>query len=223
MKHETYRELVGKVVWISRASRPDITYTVHMLARKVAAPRYVDLLNLRELVRYLYSTKDFGITLGGKWKINGYCDANFITHEDPESKSVSGYTFLIGGPISWSTKRQTIVALSTAEAEYLSLNHAGREAVWLSRLANSLAKDGSINIQCDNQAAIQLAENPVFHARTKHITLQAHWIRSAITDMYFTVSYVQTSNQLADIFTKILKPNHHKSMCQRLNITKCDE
>ena len=124
-------------------------------------------------------------------------------------RSTSGYVFSFGSaPISWSSKRQATVALSTCEAEYIGQTQAAKEAIWLKSLMASLTNDDqlfrSVVILGDNQGAIALAKNPQFHAIIKHIDIQNHLVREAVADGKISLAYVPTANQVADGLTKPL-------------------
>jgi hypothetical protein len=160
-----YSSMVGKAVWLSRATRPDIAHAVHLLSRHLAAPRRVDYLNLQKLLRYLKGTKDYVITLGGNHELQAFCDANYITPEDEQCKSISGYMFTIYGPVSWSVKLQSLIAQSSTESEHLAANLAGREARWITMLAESLGQIVKMTIRCDNQSTLKMIKNPTYHAR----------------------------------------------------------
>eukprot|EP00253_Pinus_taeda_P033307 PITA_33307 len=101
-----------------------------------------------------------------------------------QRRSISGYVFnLFGGAVSWMSKKQSVVALSTTEAEYMAATHASKEAVWLQRLCSSMGLvQGAIRIDCDSQSAIFLAKNPAYHSKTKHIDVQYHFVRDMIED-----------------------------------------
>jgi len=223
---ELYRTAVGKLVWISRSSRPDICYYISILARTLVNPMRNDYDNLKRLMRYLKGTIDWGITIGGTINLTGFSDANFITLDDPESRSISGYVFLMGGPISWCCQRQSIVAQSTCESEYVALNAAGKEAVWLCELMRSIGINVDLDIAtsepmivaCDDQSAIRLVQNPAFHPRSKHIDVKYHWVRQAVKENKLNVKFVPTGEQLADIFTKVLPARLHLAMCNKLRI-----
>ncbi|THG96722.1 hypothetical protein EW145_g7731, partial [Phellinidium pouzarii] len=135
--------------------------------------------------------------------------------------AISGYVFkLFGSAISWSSKRQTLVVLSTTEAEYVALTHAAREAIWLRALLSQVfkLKHLPVEIHCDNQSAIALSAENHFHARTKHIDIQYHFIRQCVADGKILVPYVPTDDQEADIFTKALPPIKVKRFTDRLGL-----
>ena len=122
--------------------------------------------------------------------------------------------------ISWKSKKQGTVALSSAEAEYRSLRRLVAELAWLSRLLHELTITDltPIPIKCDNQAAIYLAKNPVFHERTKHIELDCHFVREKLLDGLISLSHVSTNLQLADIFTKPLSGPSHADQLSKLAV-----
>jgi len=209
---------IGKLVWLSRASRPDIAYTVHLLSKELKEPRRVDYLNVQKLLRYLKATRDYQITLGANAKLTGYCDANYITKNQTQCKSISAYMFVINGPVSWSVKLQTLIAQSSTEAEYLAANYAGREARWLQNLIESLGIITDITIYCDNQSTLKLIRNPSFHSRSKHFEVKCHWIRWAVDKRFFKFEYISTHEQRADVLTKVLPGGTHKRMCRLLQL-----
>ncbi|KAJ2929177.1 hypothetical protein H1R20_g7914, partial [Candolleomyces eurysporus] len=143
------------------------------------------------VLQYIKVTREFRLTLGGKdFILSGYSDANWGT--ELHQHSISGFTFLTGtGIISWSSKKQPVITLSSTESEYVALTHAAKEAKWLWTLAHEILpvvglgshvdKFNPTVLYCDNQGAIKLSTNPVFHARTKHIDIHFHFICQTIT------------------------------------------
>jgi hypothetical protein len=143
----------------------------------------------------------------------GYSDADYAANPD-DRKSISGYAFMLGGATyAWSSKKQTTVATSSTEAEYTALAHATRFAVWSRYLLDEIgyAQGDPTVIHEDNQAALALARDPQFHARSKHFDVQNHFIREKIENATIDPVYCTTEDQLADIFTKPLaRPKHDK-------------
>ena len=137
--------------------------------------------------------------------VEGFCDADWASNK--HRHSISGYSFHFGcGAVSWSSKKQHIIALSSTEAEYIAQTHAAKEALWLRSFVEEVrgGSQSPITINCDNQGAIALAKDNKFHSRTKHIDLRFHFIREAVQDEKITVSYVPTEENPSDIFTKAL-------------------
>lgn len=149
-----------------------------------------------------------------------YADADWAGDKN-NRRSTSGYVFtLFGGAVSWRTKKQPVVSLSTTEAEYKSTVEAGQELSWLEVICTDLQYPLSrpVTLFNDNQGAIALANNPVFQARSKHIETQYHWILEKVLDGVFKLVYVATGEMLADIFTKALPRVLHERCCRSLGL-----
>ena len=161
-----------------------------------------------------------GITYGGgDMSVQGYSDSDWAGDRE-DRKSTSGYIFMLNnGPISWCSKRQKTVALSSTEAEYMALTLAAKETIWIrlwmtelgliktddtSPTVKVLKRECAIALKGDNQSAIALVNNPVLHSRTKHIDIQSHFIRNEVIDGRINLSYIPTENILADGLTKPL-------------------
>ena len=134
------------------------------------------------------------------------------------------FFFLEDLSISWSSKRQTCVALSTTEAEFIAATEATKEAVWFQRLLTELGRpQRTTQLRCDNQGAIALVNNPVFHQRTKHMDIRFFFIREAQEEGKIDINYINTDEQLADIFTKALASPRFSKLCNLLNIVEIPE
>jgi len=162
-------------------------------------PRVPHFQALLRVLRYLKSTPDLGILLNNSSDVSltAYCDSDWAACVHTR-RSVSGYVVFFGHSlISWKSKKQGTVALSSAEAEYRSLRRLVAELAWLSRLLNEfiVADITPIPIKCDNQAAIYIAKNPVFHERTKHIELDCHFVREKLLDGLISLGHVSTKHQ----------------------------
>ncbi|RWS08469.1 RxLR effector candidate protein-like protein, partial [Leptotrombidium deliense] len=162
----------------------------------------------KRVLRYLKGTTNYGIKYSAEangYCLYGFCDADYAGDLDSR-RSTSGYVFIMsGGAISWMSRVQRIVALSTTEAEYIALAEAAKEAFWLRQLLVDLSlKQAATRILCDNQGAIKLVGNPEFHQRTKHIDVRHNFIRDAQSDGKITVQYVDTKKQAAGFLTKLL-------------------
>ncbi|KAE8704559.1 tir-nbs resistance protein [Hibiscus syriacus] len=143
---------------------------------------------------------------GGNCKLVGYCDADYAGDHDTR-RSTTGYMFTLGsGTISWCSKRQPTVSLSTTEVEYRAAAMAAQESTWMIQLMNYLHQpvDYVVLLYCDNQSTIQLAENPVFHARTKHVEVHYHFVREKVLQEEIEMRQVKRDEQIADLFTKSL-------------------
>jgi len=164
----------------------------------------------KRVLRFLQATRDHGIKFHGgtdtKPELVGYCDADWGSDKDTR-RSTTGYLFMLsGGSISWSSKLQPTVALSSTEAEYMAVSSAAQEAIFLRRLLDDLGfpQSGPTTIFEDNQGCIYLSENSGLQQRTKHIDLRYYFIRERIENGEVKLVYIRTDKQLADLLTKPL-------------------
>jgi hypothetical protein len=156
------------------------------------------------VLRYLRGTSDYCITYNnGRELVCGYVDSDFAGDLD-KRRSISGYVFtLAGGSVSWMSKLQNIVSLSTTEAEYVVASHACKEAVWLKGLFGEFGRmHDKVKLLCDSQSAILLAKNPAYHNKTKHIPIKYHFLRQVIDEGRVSLEKVHTKENCADMFTK---------------------
>ncbi|CAL1391452.1 unnamed protein product [Linum trigynum] len=221
-----YRQLVGSLIYLT-LTRPDISYAVGLVSRFMESPKKPHLEAAKRILRYVKGTVNHGIFYkrGGTGELVGYCDADYAGDLDTR-KSTTGYVFSIGsGPVSWCSKKQSTVALSTTEAEYKASAMAAQECVWLVQLLQNLGQqvNYSVPIYCDNQSAMRLVENSVFHARTKHVEVQYHFIREKVLQGFVSMKYVNTEDQVADIFTKGLSGPRLQDLTRRLGVTEKDQ
>ncbi|MCO5600619.1 hypothetical protein L7F22_054734 [Adiantum nelumboides] len=146
----------------------------------------------------------------------GYTDSNYAGDLD-NRRSTSGYVFaMAGGEVSWSSRLQTCVTQSTTEAEYVAASEACKEAIWLGRLVIDLGiKEETPMLHCDSQSAIQLARNPVYHSKTKHVDVNYHFIREMVEDKQVQLVKVHTTNNPTDLLTKGL-PGESFAHCRKL-------
>ena len=201
-----YQSAVGSLMYISVNTRPDITYAVSNLARFSSKPTKAHWTALKRVFRYLKGTMDSGILYSKKDSNDcvGFSDADWAGDVN-DRKSTSGYVFQInGGAVTWRSKKQGCVALSTAEAEYVALSSAAQEAVWLRQLMSELGSPPTTPTKVfeDNQSAIAMSKNPQFHGRAKHIGIKHHFIREQVGSKIIKLEYCPTEQMVADIFTK---------------------
>ena len=157
----------------------------------------------------------------GNTTVVGYCDADWAGDRE-DRKSTTGYCTLIGGNlVTWKTKKQKVVSCSSAEAEYRAMRRLTTECIWLKQLLGDLGVvfESPITIHCDNQAAIHIASNSVFHERTKHIEVDCHKVREAIEMGTILPCYTRSEDQLADVFTKAITSKVGDSIYPRLGLT----
>ena len=203
-----YQRMVGSLIYLT-LTRLDIAYSVGVVSRYMSNPKKSHLDAVRRIIRYIKGTVNLGILYKKikDFQMEGYCDADYATDYDTR-RSTTGYSFSLGsGVISWCSKRQPTVALSSTEAEYRSATMAAQESTWLKQLMKDLRQptEYQVRIFCDNLSSIRLAENPVFHARTKHIEVHYHYIREKVLEGEIEMVPIKTEEQNADIFTKGLQ------------------
>jgi hypothetical protein len=206
MKKTPYREAIGSLMYVAVATRPNIAFAVSALSQFLSNPGRAHWEAVKRIFKYLSGTKTLELTYGGeRHGLEGYTDADGATQE--HRHAMSGYAFLIdGGAVSWSSRKQELVTLSTAEAEYVAATHAAKEAIWLCKLIGELFPSliTPTPLHCDNQAALKLATDDNYHARTKHIDIRYHFIRHVVATSALKLSYCPTEDMVADIFTKAL-------------------
>ena len=220
-----YAQLIGSLMYLALATRPDISYAVNRLAQFTSNPKAIHWTAVKRVFRYLKFTKDYKLTYGGEEADIKNTDINFFSDADwgngSDRKSISGYvTIIAGGAVAWSSKKQQSVALSTAEAEYIATTHAAKQVLWHRSLYSELnfLLPTTSTIFTDNQAAISISHHPEFHARTKHIDIAYHFLRDLISTGTINTVYVNTHENLADIFTKGLTQIVHQDLTHRIGV-----
>lgn len=200
-----YREAIGSLLFLCSVSRPDISFAVNVLSRYVNNPGQQHINAIKRVIRYLIGSKDYFIKYGESSDLIGYSDSDFAGDIDSR-KSTTGYIFQMnGGPITWCSQKQKTTALSTTEAEFVAACESAKEIVWLKQLLSELGENYNCVTLCvDNQSAIKLINNPVYHKRTKHIDVKYNFVREKVELGMIKVQYVSSNNQLADILTKAL-------------------
>ena len=204
---ELYQSVVGCLLYLSTRTRPDIAFAVGSVARHSAKPSKNHWTAVKRILRYLKGTSNFGLLYGHGQKTDlvGYCDADWAGDVDTRH-STSGYIFQIGGgAVSWRSKKQTCVALSTAESEYIALASALQEAVWMRLLMSNLNGEEVNSLEPtvvfeDNTSAISISKNQQFHGRTKHIDIKYHYVREQVAAKTILLEYCKSEDMLADIF-----------------------
>ena len=212
-----YGSLIGSLMYLAVATQPDIAYSIQRLSSFTANPGMKHWIAAKRVLRYLSGTHNLGIKYQGSSKpgirFTGWTDADFAS--DPNDRiSISSYVFKLGnGAITWSSKKQNAVSLSSTEAEYTAMAHAAHEAIWLRNLFEELnfPQHKLTILFGDNQSALAIARDPQYHARSKHFDIKSHYIRNKIREQVIKDIYCPTENMIADIFTKPLhKPKHWK-------------
>ena len=202
-----YRKVVGSLIYAT-LTRPNMCHDVGVLSQFMQVPRKPHMDAVRRVLQYAKGTLNYGLfyAYGSDVEVCGYTDADW-TGSTYDRRSTSGYVFSLGsGAVSWSSKKQPTVALSSTEAEYRGRAMAACEIAWLRKLLQSLGckVEKPVTLYCDNMSSIQLANNPVFHARTKHIEVHYHYVQEKVLAHEIDLVYVSTHEQVADIFTQSL-------------------
>lgn len=209
---QEYQSLVGTLMYLAISTRPDILHSVSKMAQRNFDPHLEHMAKLKHILRYLAGTIDLKLIYKpGDGNLEGFVDADWGGNS-LDRKSYTGFTFFFGGcPISWESRKQTSVALSSTEAEYMAASDAAKEAIYLKRILKEVNnwKGGSVKLNIVNQGAQKLAENPVYHKRSKHIDIKFHHIRELVQNQEVKLMYCPTANMIADILTKNLPKVKH--------------
>ncbi|CAL5368349.1 unnamed protein product [Camellia sinensis] len=203
-----YKQIVGSLMYLT-TTRPNIMHAVSLISRYMENPTQLHLLPAKRIFRYLVGTINFGILYRkeGNFGLLGFTDSDYAGDPD-DRRSTSGYVFMMGsGAVSWSSKKQQIVTLSTTEAEFVAAASCACQAIWLRRLLEELHyhQQGPTPVYCDSSSAIKLSKNPVLHGRSKHIDVRYHFLRDLTKDETIDLIYCRSEDQVADILTKPLK------------------
>jgi hypothetical protein len=223
MDGKPYQALIGSLLYAARGTRPDISFAVQHLSQFSSNPSIAHWTAAKRILRYLKKTINYAITYGDNSNItiSAFSDADWGANLI-DRRSISGYMFsLAGGPIAWSSKKQTTVALSSMEAEYMALAHASQQAIWIHTLLSEMGHNITepITIWVDNQAAIAHAITEMTMQRTKHIDIKYHFIRDAIAQELIIPDYIDTKDNLADFLTKALPAPRHMDLCKRIGLS----
>lgn len=221
-----YKQIVGSLMYLT-ATRPDMMFVVSLISRYMARPTELHMQAAKRALRYLKGTVNLGIFYkkGGTEELLAFTDSDYAGDAE-DSKSTSGYVFLLSnGAISWSSRKQSIVTLSTTEAEFVAAAGCACQTVWMRGILEELGhlQQGSTTIMCDNSSTIKLSKNPVFHGRSKHIRVRFHFLRDLTKDGTVELMHCGTQDQLADILTKPLKLDAFVKLREQLGMCSISE
>jgi ATP-binding cassette subfamily B (MDR/TAP) protein 1 len=201
-----YSSAVGSLMYAMVCTRPDIAHAVGVVSRFLSNPGKEHWEAVKWILRYLKGTSKMCLCYGGaKPVMEGYTDSD-MAGDLVGRKSTSGFLFTFaGGSISWQSKLQKCVALSTTEAEYIAAAEAGKEMLWVKRFLQELGvNQEEYLVHCDSQSALDLSKNSMYHSRTKHIDIRYHWIREVMEQQLLKLVKIHTSENPADMLTKVV-------------------
>ncbi|PKU70208.1 Retrovirus-related Pol polyprotein from transposon TNT 1-94 [Dendrobium catenatum] len=215
-----YRQITGSLQYLT-ITRPDIAYTTNIICQHMHSPTEQDFNSLKRLLRYIKGTYHCGIPITrGNLLLTSYSDSDWAS-DTQDRKSITGFCTYLGTTlVSWCVKKQVTIAKSSTEAEYRSLASATSDLIWLRRLIAEFdaALDKPTTLWCDNTSTLALANNPVFHARTKHIEIDYHFIRERILSKEIDVQHINSTDQPADILTKPLSLSRFTMLRNKLTV-----
>jgi hypothetical protein len=214
-----FRSVVGALQYLT-LTRPNICFAVNQVCQFLHQPTTNHWTAVKRILRYLKDTLDHGLFYQpGSLMLEAYSDADYAGCPD-DRHSTGGYcVYLSHNPISWSAKKQRTVSRSSTEAEYRQLAYTAAELSWIRSLFKDLGVCLSTpRIWCDNISSISLASNPVFHARTKHLEVDYHYVRDKVVRKELEVCYISTTDQVADIFTKGLSKSRFLLLTNKLMV-----
>ena len=203
-----YKQIVESLMYLM-ATRPDIMHVVSVISRYMECPIEIHFLVVKRIFQYLQGTKEFGLFYKNEENpdLFGFIDSDYVGDLN-DRKNTFEYVFMMGtGVVSWSSKKQPIVTLSSIEAEFVAATTCAYQAIWLKKIIKELhfKEDGPTQIYCDNGSTINLSKNLVLHGRSKHIDVKYHFLRDLTNDGVINLIYYRSEDQVIDILTKPLK------------------
>ncbi|KAL1225866.1 Retrovirus-related Pol polyprotein from transposon TNT 1-94 [Cardamine amara subsp. amara] len=202
-----YARVIGSLMYLTNCTRPDLAHAVNVLSRYTSNPGHKHWKAITRVLNYLQYTKSYGLHYGKEPAVlEGYSDANWIS-DSKNSKSTSGYVFTLGGAaVSWKSSKQTLLARSTMESEFIALDKAAEEAEWLRNFLEDIPMwekpVPALRVHCDSQSAIARALSNLYNGKSRHIRRRHKTIRHLISTGVITIDYIKSADNLADPFTK---------------------
>lgn len=222
-----FRSLIGGLRYLVH-TRPDISFVVGSISRFMEKPTQLHLNAVKRVLRYVRGTLEYGLRYArgsGNHMLTGFSDSDYAS-SCGDRRSTSGMAFYLSeNLITWISQKQRCVALSTCEAEFMAATAAVCQGIWLKKLLSHITDTtpGPVNLYIDNKSAIDLAKNPVFHGRSKHIDVRYHFIRECVERGEIVINHISSDKQCADILTKamaIAKFEEMRSLLGMKNLAK---
>jgi hypothetical protein len=216
-----YRSMIGSLLYIT-ITRPDIMHVVGMVGRFQAAPKQSHLVAVKRIFKYLKGTLSYGLWYprNQNFQLMTYSDADWANYVD-ERKSTSGGAFFLGDSlVAWLSKKQSSIALSTTEAEYIAAAACCTQVIWMIQALVDLkvTYEEPIPLHCDNTSTISVSKNPVLHSKTKHIPLKYHFLKDQVANKVVQLQYIPSMEQIADLFTKPLPKAQFEYLRQKMGV-----
>jgi hypothetical protein len=215
-----YRSMIGSLLYLT-ASRPDIMFSVCMCIRFQASPKEAHLVAVKRILRYLKHTPsiDFWYPKGARFQLVRYSVSDYAGYKIDRKSTSEGCHLLGRSLVSWTSKKQNSVALSTAETEYIAAGACGAQILYMKQtLLDYGVVLENIPLLCDNESVVKIANNPVQHSRTKHIDIRHHFLRDHVVKNDISLEGVRMKDQLTDIFTKPLDEAMFCQLRNKLNV-----
>ena len=217
---QAYQSIIGSLLYVMLGTRPDISYAVIRMSQYMSNPTQEHIQKARHIVKYLGSTPNLALSFsGGESSLDSFCDSDWAGDKDT-MRSTSGYAIFLGKDlVSWRSRRQPTVALSSTEAEYMSMCDCAQQILWI----QSLFRECRLTINHfamfgDNKGAIHIAGNPVMEGRSKHINIKYYFLHERVEEKAFVLDWVSTDQQHADMMTKNLTWQKFQENRSRLNL-----
>nr|GFA98221.1 cysteine-rich RLK (receptor-like protein kinase) 8 [Tanacetum cinerariifolium] len=219
---EVYRRLSGKLIYLNMTS-PDMFYTVQVLSQFMQSPTYVHMQAVKNLLRYILHAPRQGILLANSSAVHltAYCDSKWASFFMTRRSTTDYCILLCDSLVSWKSKIHVVVSRSSIEAEYRAMSLTCCEVTWLVAMLKDLRlKDlRPDDLCCDNQADTHIDVNPMFHARTKHIEVDCHYVRIQVQAGIVKPSYGHATQQVVDFFTKVLYVDQHSKLLNKMGVS----
>lgn len=215
-----YQQLISSLMYLAVLSRPDIAYSVSYLSQFNNCHNESHWKQAKRVLRYFKQTKNYDLKfVKDNEDLESFVDADWGGNSF-DRKSYTGFCFkLSGSAVSWESRKQRTVALSSTEAEYMALSEASKEAIYLRNILSEITGlNNCVRLYNDNQSARKLSINPMFHNRSKHIDIRHHFVREAVADNLIKIEYLSTNDMPADILTKGVSSEKHNRFVNKLGL-----